>query len=150
MSEPQDRVAQAGDDWLTVKEAARYLKVSQATIFRWMKSGKLSYCKFGSSTRLRRSFLDQMAEKVTGANEMTELVPRCSVCGHTELAPGKLTSAGAVAFQLDDARLWVLSPSGVPVRALVCTACGHVELFADAIRIEKLSPSHELYGRSMT
>jgi len=139
MSEQEVRVRPKDDEWLTVKEAARYLKVSEATIFRWMKSGKLSYCKFGNSTRLRRSFMDQMAEKVTGGNEAAELVPRCSVCGHTELFPGKLQSAGSVSFQLDETRFWVLSPSGVPVRALVCAACGHVELFADAITVDTLS-----------
>ena len=128
-----------GDDWLTVKEAARYLKVSEATIFRWMKSGKLTYCKFGNSTRLRRSFLDEMAEKVAAANEETRLVPRCSVCGHTELVPGKLRSTGVTYFQPDQARFWVLAESLVPTRALVCAACGHVELFADAPRIDKLS-----------
>lgn len=140
MAEQELRAESTGDEWLTVKEAAGYLKVSEATIFRWMKSGKLSYFKFGNSTRLRRSLLNQVAEKVTGANEAGELVPRCSVCGHAELAPGKIISAGRVSFQLDDTRFWVLSPSGVPVRALVCTACGHVELFADAIRIDRISP----------
>ena len=140
MSEQELRADWAADEWLTVKEAARYLKVSEATIFRWMKSGKLSYFKFGNSTRLRRSLLNQVAHKVTGRNEVGELVPRCSVCGHTELVPGKMISAGRVTFQLDDTRFWALSASGVPVRALVCTACGHVELFADAVRIDRLSP----------
>ena len=139
MSEQPIRLASDGDEWFTVKEAARYLKVSEATIFRWMKSGKLTYCKFGNATRLRRSFLDRMAETITSTSDADELVRRCSVCGHTELAPGKLLSAGSVSFQLDDTRFWALSTSGVPVRALVCTACGHVELFADARRVDRLT-----------
>ena len=44
MSEQPVRLASDGDEWFTVKEAARYLKDSEATIFRWMKSGKLTYC----------------------------------------------------------------------------------------------------------
>jgi excisionase family DNA binding protein len=140
MQEAISQVVSRDDEWLTVKEAARYLKVSEATLFRWMKSGRLSYCKFGNSTRFRRSFLDRTAERVNGAEEAAGLVPRCSVCGHTELVAGKLVSAGSVSFQLDDARFWTLSPSAVPVRVLACTACGHVELFADAIRMDRLKP----------
>jgi excisionase family DNA binding protein len=138
MEAERSQVVGRDDEWLTVKEAARYLKVSEATIFRWMKSGRLSYCKFGNSTRFRRSFLDRTAERVNDPDDTGDLVPRCSVCGHTELVPGKLVSAGSVSFQLDDTRFWTLSPSGVPVRVLACTACGHVELFADAIRIDNL------------
>jgi excisionase family DNA binding protein len=138
MEAERTQVVGQDDEWLTVREAARYLKVSEATVFRWMKSGRLSYCKFGGSTRFRRSFLDRMAERVNGANEGADLPARCSACGHTELVPGKLVSAGSVSFQLEDARFWTLSPSAVPLRVLACTACGHVELFADAIRIDNL------------
>jgi excisionase family DNA binding protein len=47
-------------EWLTVAEAADYLKISRDTIYRWAKQGKLTLYKLGGLTRLRQSELDAL------------------------------------------------------------------------------------------
>jgi excisionase family DNA binding protein len=46
-------------EWLTVKEAMAYLKVSRATIFSWCASGKLPFYKIDSPVRGGRRFKRQ-------------------------------------------------------------------------------------------
>lgn len=49
-------------EWLTVADAANYLRVSRDTIYRWAKQGKLVLYKVGgTATRLRKSDLDALA-----------------------------------------------------------------------------------------
>lgn len=49
-------------DWLTVSEAAREAKVSEKTIRRWYRSGRLRADRLGSRTiRIRRCELVAMA-----------------------------------------------------------------------------------------
>ncbi|MBX0329902.1 helix-turn-helix domain-containing protein [Oscillochloris sp. ZM17-4] len=45
---------------LTVAEVARYLRVSETTVWRWCTSGKLPAFRIGRSWRVRRDTLDQM------------------------------------------------------------------------------------------
>jgi len=47
-------------EWLTVAEAADYLRVSRDTIYRWARQGKLTLYKLGKLTRLKRSELDDL------------------------------------------------------------------------------------------
>lgn len=57
----------ANHEWLTVAEAAEYLRVSRDTIYRWAKQGKLVLYKVaGTATRVRRSDLDALAQPATG------------------------------------------------------------------------------------
>lgn len=126
------------DGWLTIKEAAEYLKVSEQTIFRWMRSGKVSFFKFGNSTRFRRSNLDMVAEKFTGEAEGALAAGRCAVCGHSKLVRGRLRSTGRIYFQPEHARFFVLSEGMVSVEAQTCPACGSIQLFADAKRLARL------------
>lgn len=52
-------------EWLTVREAADYLRVSRDTIYRWAKQGKLVLYKVGgTATRVRKSDLDALARPV--------------------------------------------------------------------------------------
>jgi excisionase family DNA binding protein len=54
-------------EWLTVAEAAEYLRVSRDTIYRWAKRGKLVLYKVGgTATRVRKSDLDALARPLTG------------------------------------------------------------------------------------
>jgi excisionase family DNA binding protein len=48
-------------EWLTVAEAADYLRVSRDTIYRWAKQGKLTLYKLGGLTRLKQRELDSLA-----------------------------------------------------------------------------------------
>jgi len=49
-------------EWLTVAEAAKYLKVTRNTIYRWMLAGRLKYHELdsGGGRRLRQEDLDRM------------------------------------------------------------------------------------------
>lgn len=57
-------------EWLTVAEAADYLRVSRATIYRWAKQGKLPLYKVGgTATRVRKSDLDALVHLRTPAGD---------------------------------------------------------------------------------
>ena len=55
-------VSSVVDEILTVREVAKYLKLSRTTVWRWVKEGKLRAFKLGRSWRVRRSEL----ERITG------------------------------------------------------------------------------------
>ncbi len=127
-------------EWLTVAEAAKHLKVSRPTIFRWMRSGRLSFYKFGNATRFKREDIDQMAQKITAQEDALRAKQKCAVCGHAEFASGSVRSTGRIYFHPDKTRFFVPFESLVPLDAQVCTACGHVQLFADTERLARLIP----------
>jgi len=61
--------------WLTVAEAADYLRVSRDTIYRWAREGRLTLYKLGKLTRLKRSELDKLiAPKGAGVEKEKEEV----------------------------------------------------------------------------
>jgi len=47
-------------DWElgTVEELAKYLKVSKATVYRWVKNGKIPYHQMGKQFRFRLKEID--------------------------------------------------------------------------------------------
>ena len=53
-------------EWLTVGEAARYLRVSKRTIYRWTRDGKLPAYLIGNhrNRRYRRDDLDKVPRLV--------------------------------------------------------------------------------------
>ena len=51
------------DELLEVPELARYLKVSEVTVYRWCKEGRLPALKLGHHWRVRRSALDAFLER---------------------------------------------------------------------------------------
>lgn len=51
------------DELLGVPEIARYLKVSEVTVYRWCKQGRLPALKLGHSWRVRRSALEDFLER---------------------------------------------------------------------------------------
>ena len=47
-------------EWLTVREAASYLRIGRATLYRWARQGRVKLHKLGPrSTRIKRSELEQ-------------------------------------------------------------------------------------------
>jgi excisionase family DNA binding protein len=52
------------DEWLTLEEAAAYLKVSKPSIYRYTSEGKLPFYKLAGSgaRRFKRSDLDALLE----------------------------------------------------------------------------------------
>lgn len=55
-------------EWMTIAEAAKHLKVSRMTIYRWMASGELPYYKLpsGGGRRLRVEDLDKLLRRKEG------------------------------------------------------------------------------------
>jgi len=51
------------DELLGVPEIARYLRVSDVTVYRWCKQGRLPCLKLGHSWRVRRSALEAFLER---------------------------------------------------------------------------------------
>ncbi len=48
-------------DWMTVREACRYIKVSRSTLYNWERAGKLCLYRFGRSVRIRREDIHRLA-----------------------------------------------------------------------------------------
>ncbi len=124
--------------WFSIAAAAEYLGISEPTIYRWMREGKLSFYKVGDSTRFTRENLDMVVEKYTGRHEADRKVARCAVCGHSHLVAGKLQSTGYLYFKPAHTRFFTLSQSLVPVEARVCARCGFVQAFTDPERLDRL------------
>ncbi len=136
----KNNAGESAEQMYTIKEAAAYLKVSEPTLYRWMKEGSLSFFKVGGSTRFSRDGLDALFEKTTGTREVEAVRRRCAVCGHSVLVEGMVRSTGQMYFKPDKARFWTLKESLVQTRAKVCTACGYLQLFVDAERLDELLP----------
>ena len=135
--------AGTAENWLNVREAAEYLGVSEPTIFRWMRDGKVSFFKMGNSTRFKRANLDMVARKVTAADEGEDKRTRCTACGHGYLVAGNVRSTGKLYFQPHRTKFFVLSDSMVGVSASACPACGHVQMFTDTAKLGKLMRDEE-------
>lgn len=128
----------AEKEWFTIPEAATYLGVSEPTIYRWMKEGKLSFYKVGDSTRFRKENLEMVYEKHTGVREAEYYGARCVACGHSQLIQGKLQSTGNVYFKPAKTKFFTMLESSVGVEARVCPRCGFVQAFTDAEKLNKL------------
>jgi excisionase family DNA binding protein len=136
-----DDAAAGGErDWLSVREAARYLQISEPTLFRWMRDGDVSFYKVGRGTRFKREALDAVVHKRTGRSEADAAALRCACCGNAEMIEGHLQGTGRMYFRPLKTRFWVLREAMVPTRARTCTACGHVQLFADPEKLGALLP----------
>ena len=135
-----DRKNERQNQWFSVRDAAKYLGVSQPTIFRWMKEGTLSFYKVGGSTRFAQEGLDAVIEKTTGLKEAEIVAGRCAACGHNVLIAGRLRGAGRLYFRPDKPRFWTFAEAMVPTEARVCAACGYIQMHADTSKLRKLKP----------
>ncbi len=54
-------------EWLTVREAAAYLRVTRSTIYRWCEEGRVRYFELegGRGRRFDRADLDGLLREVT-------------------------------------------------------------------------------------
>jgi len=136
--ESETRRETTGRRWLSIPEAAEYLGVSEPTIYRWMRQGDLSFYKVGGSTRFTREGLDAVVEKSTGRKEAEAAQGRCAACGHAVLVAGRLQGTGRLYFRPEHTRFWVWRESMVPLRALVCAACGYVQVRAETDQLTPL------------
>ena len=135
-----DQTNQRQNQWLSVRDAADYLGVSQPTIFRWMKEGTLSFYKVGGSTRFAQEGLDAVIEKTTGLKEAELIAGRCAACGHSVLVEGRIRGAGRLYFRPDRTTFWTLSEAMVPTKVRACMACGYIQWHADTEKLRKLKP----------
>ena len=134
-------VADDGRPWLSIKEACEYLGISQPTIFRWMKKGIVSFYKVGGSTRFSQVGLDATIEKITGKKEASAAAARCASCGNSQLSEGQIQGIGRMSFRPSRTKFWSLEEALVPIQALVCQACGFVQLNADVAKLRRLLPA---------
>ena len=63
---------------------------------------------------------------------------KCLRCGSANLESGELQSTGKVYARPKNANLTAVLKTGVPVDAVMCYDCGHVELVVDAERAKSL------------
>ena len=127
--------------WLGIPQAAEYLGISQPTLFRWMKKGLLSFYKVGGSTRFTREGLDAVIEKTTGLKEAEAAAGRCAVCGSQILVEGRVQGNSRIYFRPSKTRFWTFHEAMVPIKALACTACGHIQLHLDTPKLKRLMPN---------
>ena len=58
------------ETYLTLAEAAEYLRVSSRTVYRWCNKGKLKHFRVSKSTRVARSDLERfIANNTEGGTE---------------------------------------------------------------------------------
>lgn len=133
-------------EWLGIAEACEHLQISEQTMFRWMREGKISYYKVGKSTRFLLEDLNRLVERVVGKPEGEASAARCAVCGNSRLIAGTLSALGEVRFMPQKTKFWVWEDSSVPVSARCCPACGHVQLQADISKLQKLQPADRMPG----
>lgn len=64
---------------------------------------------------------------------------KCLRCGGTNLQPSDLQSTGKIYSRPKDAKLVTVLTTGVPVSALICLNCGHLELVVDTERVRSIT-----------
>ena len=69
MSKRNDNNVDTSTDLLTVKEAAKFLRLAPGTIYHWAETGRLDFIKLGSSRiRFSRAALEKfLADSVVPA-----------------------------------------------------------------------------------
>ncbi len=123
----QDEVTPAVK-WLTISEACKYLEISEQTMFRWMRSGKITYYKVGKSTRFKEEDLDKVVERVASKSNFSDDPDSCQVCGHSELIQGNLSALGELVFKPKKSKFSVWKDSAIQVKAFCCPKCGNITL----------------------
>jgi excisionase family DNA binding protein len=59
----KDTNRQLQSNWLTIREAADYLKVARSTLYRWAREGKVTFYRLGEQTvRVQKDELDTIAQ----------------------------------------------------------------------------------------
>ena len=64
-----DYPAHSGN-FLTLPEAAAYLRVSPRTVYRWAREGRLRCFRLGKTTRFTLKHLDDFVQRYTGGSDV--------------------------------------------------------------------------------
>ena len=63
---------------------------------------------------------------------------KCSVCDSTHLESGSMQSTGRIYFRLKHGKFLTLGTGDIPVTAKLCRDCGHIMLWGDLKKADKL------------
>lgn len=66
-------------------------------------------------------------------------VKNCIRCGSTNLKSGSFQSTGKVYFRAKGSKILTVHTSGIPVNAIGCYDCGHIELTMNPKKAKALS-----------
>jgi len=67
------------DRWLTVEEAAKYLRVAKGTLYNWISQRRIPFCRRGRVLRFERDALDRwLAGGRSRPSRLTEDRPQMS------------------------------------------------------------------------
>lgn len=135
--------AATAKDWFSIKEACEYLGISEPTLFRWMKAGKVSYYKVGNGTRFKKGNLDMVAEKKVSETEGELASQKCAVCGNAGLVEGRIQGTGRTYFRPSKPKFLTLTEPMIAVDASMCPVCGYVQLRGDTAKLGKVMPAPE-------
>ena len=127
-------------DTYSIAEASAFLKVSEPTIYRWMKDGTLSYFKVGRRTFFKRENLEALGVQHTSTLEVERKKNLCTHCGHGSMVEGRIQSTGKIYFRPKDTKFLTLKDPMINIEAMVCRACGFMKLVADTAKIAELAP----------
>jgi excisionase family DNA binding protein len=73
MLETKDPLKDRPETYVTLKEAAKYLRVSYRTVYRWLSQGRLKFFRAGAgSTRIPLSELDKFIAENTSKTQTEE------------------------------------------------------------------------------
>jgi len=56
-------IKRINEQYYTIEEVAKMLKVAYLTVYRWIQSGKLVACKAGKQYRIKKADLDKFIER---------------------------------------------------------------------------------------
>lgn len=132
-----------GPTWYTIKEAAIYLSIGEPTLYRWMRDNKITFRKIGDSTRFLKEDLDAFVEVFPSSKDIETAKEMCSICHSKELVSGVFRTTGLNYFLPNDTKFWSLKDSNIKTTAKMCSICGHINLFGDIEKLEKINSSDD-------
>lgn len=59
--------------YLTISEAAEYLRVSPRTVYRWLREGRLQHFRLGNVSRIEMAALDRFVAQFTDNLEVNHV-----------------------------------------------------------------------------
>jgi len=132
--------------WLSTAEAAKYLGISDPTLFRWIRDRRVISYKVGNATRFKREDLDALVERRQTRRMIAEAPEKCDQCGSKALTTGAVRGSGPfnTYFFPDNAKFLTVNTSEVEVKAYVCLECGHIMMRADLKKLHRLLKEKEL------
>jgi hypothetical protein len=68
---------------------------------------------------------------------------KCSKCGSERMAGGALYAPGRMSFRPDGSRFLTLETGDIMTKAVMCRACGLVEIIGDVSKLRRLTGDAE-------